>query len=201
LLYSSLEIRNGDDPGTKLPLIIWNDIRDYCNNQMSGYSFLSDQRNKFLIGNKDFLSNKMKESSELFNEWYNASDSTFHDNAIVMYEDTLNKFRELLLGLIHLTGGQPGRGTEVTNIKYCNTQQSVRNVYIRNGLVYIMPAYHKGMIQTNQEKTICRYLPVPVGESLVYYIWLVLPFWQRVVGHHRNCSEYSPFLFANQMVY
>ena len=48
---------------------------------------------------------------------------------------------------------------------------------IEDGLVVIMTRYHKGMSTTGKQKVVHRYLPREVGELVVYYVWLVLPFW------------------------
>ena len=55
------------------------------------------------------------------------------------------RFRRLLLILIHLTGGQPARGTEILNLRHRNTAQGgYRNVFIENGTVVFVTKYHKG---------------------------------------------------------
>ena len=45
----------------------------------------------------------------------------------------MEKFREILLGLIHCTAGQPACGTEITNITFENGI-SERNIFIERKL-------------------------------------------------------------------
>jgi hypothetical protein len=69
-------------------------------------------------------------------------------------------------------------------------------VFIDRGLVLFVTAYHKGYEFTERTKIIQRYLPREVGELLVYYLWLALPFseaMQVVVG---GVDELSAFVWA-----
>ena len=45
------------------------------------------------------------------------------------YLRKLDRFRELLLFCVHVTGGQPARGTEITTIRFRNGFQQDRNVF------------------------------------------------------------------------
>jgi hypothetical protein len=52
----------------------------------------------------------------------------------------------------------------------------VWNIFIKEGLIAFVAIYHKGYRSSGNIKIIHRYLPREVGELLVYYLWLVLPF-------------------------
>ena len=54
------------------------------------------------------------------------------------------------------------------------------NIFINDGLVMFVMAYHKGYEFSEKTKLIQRFLPWEVGELLVYYLWLVLPFWESI---------------------
>lgn len=56
----------------------------------------------------------------------------------------------------------------------------MRNVFIEDGLVVVASKYHKGFYASNDVKIIHRYLPREVGELVVWYLWLVLPFVERL---------------------
>ena len=45
------------------------------------------------------------------------------------YLRKLDQFRELLLFCVHVTGGQPACGTEITTIRFRNGFQQDRNVF------------------------------------------------------------------------
>ena len=75
------------------------------------------------------------------------------------------RFRENLLVLVHMTGGQPARGTEILSIRHSNTVKGVhRNVFIENGLIVFVTRYHKGYAVSGDVKIIHRYLPRAVGK-------------------------------------
>lgn len=81
------------------------------------------------------------------------------------YMAAVVRFRENLLVLMHITGGQPARGTEILNIRHSNTVKGeYRNVFIENGLVVFITRYHKGYAVSRELKIIHRYLPRAVGE-------------------------------------
>ena len=115
------------------------------------------------------------------------------------YLSTVNAFLEQLLLLVHLTGGQPARGTELLCIQHSNATDvsgGIRNIFIENGLVSFVTYYHKGYSITGTTKIIHRYLPSEVGELLIYYVWLVVPFLDqlsrlaKVPGFTRGNSPY-----------
>jgi hypothetical protein len=47
-------------------------------------------------------------------------------------------------------------------------------------MVSTVTTYHKGYSTTGSTKIIYRYLPKEVGELLVYYLWLVRPFYRKL---------------------
>ena len=84
---------------------------------------------------------------------------------------------EYLLLLVHLTLGQPARGTEILSIRFQNTVHGHhRNIFVDSGMISTVTSYHKGYSVTGSTKIIHRFLPKEVGELLVYYLWLVQPF-------------------------
>ena len=52
-----------------------------------------------------------------------------------------------------------------------------RSIFIEDGLVSTVTAYHKGYNIVGSTKIIHRYLPREVSELVVYYLWFILPFW------------------------
>ena len=47
-------------------------------------------------------------------------------------------------------------------------------------MVSMVTSYHKGFYASNDVKIIHRYLPRDIGELVVWYLWLVLPFVERM---------------------
>jgi hypothetical protein len=108
-------------------------------------------------------------------------------------------FRKHLLVAMHMTGGQPARGTEVVTTTYCNQPNGQsRGVFVEDGLLVYVTMYHKGIGHSGTATVIHRYLPQHVGELLFYYLWIVLPFWHQL--EHATGREVklepSPFLWG-----
>lgn len=89
----------------------------------------------------------------------------------------MDSFLRRLLLLVHLTAGQPARGTKLLSVRCLNTiNDQHRSVFVEHGMVSIVTTYHKGYHVTGTTKIIHRYLPRKVGELLIYHLWLVRPF-------------------------
>jgi hypothetical protein len=117
--------------------------------------------------------------------------------AVQAYFEKVDKFLERLLLLIHMTGGQPPRGTELIGLQYSNTAQGQhRGIFLEEGLISTVTSYHKGYNITGSTKIIHRYLPKEVSELLVYYLWLILPFWQQLdILVYKRKDPHSTFLW------
>ena len=57
-----------------------------------------------------------------------------------------------------------------------------RGIFIENGLMAYATMYHNGIEASAKAKIIYWYLPREVGELLFYYLWLVVPFWRKLVA-------------------
>jgi hypothetical protein len=74
------------------------------------------------------------------------------------YLRKLDQLRELLLFCVHVTGGQPARGTEITTIRFRNGFQQDRNVFAIQGHIVFITCYHKSQSQFDKPKVIPRFL-------------------------------------------
>lgn len=176
-----------------LPQIPWSDVFDDECNTTACYSFLTEPKNKFVTENKNYHQNHRN-----INEWiFDEQSMAFDGNRTKQLAYKMKCFLELLLPLVHITSGQPARGTELIILQHCNSVDNQRNIFIWDGMVRIDTRYYKNMAQTNQNKLIHRFLPLPVGELLVYYLWLVLPFYQLT----QTGKQYrSSFLWTDEFV-
>jgi hypothetical protein len=107
-------------------------------------------------------------------------------------------FLRRLLLLVHITGGQPARGTELLILRWRNSARcETRNIFVENGLVSLVTSYHKNYAATNSTKIIHRYLPSEIGEMLVYYLWLVMPFVEQlhILAGLPSTDELGSFLW------
>jgi hypothetical protein len=70
---------------------------------------------------------------------------------------------------------------EILSVRHYNTiQDGYRNVFIKDGIVVFVTRYYKGYKVKGDVKIIYRYLLREVGELVVWYLWLVLLFVQRI---------------------
>ena len=77
---------------------------------------------------------------------------------------------------MHVTRGQPARGTEVVTVQYINSPNGEsQGVFVKDGLMVYVSMYHKGIRASAEAKIIYQYLPRKVGERLFYYLWMVIP--------------------------
>ncbi|KAF4482479.1 hypothetical protein CGGC5_v008661 [Colletotrichum fructicola Nara gc5] len=125
----------------------------------------------------------------------------YRERTVQAYRQALESFRERLWMLMHMVAGQPARAPELAGIRHSNTANGgVRNVFAHDGMICFVTSYHKNYRQTGTAKVIHRYLPREVGELLVWYLWLVLPFWQQVGGIIHQTDRKSAFLWADDVV-
>jgi hypothetical protein len=119
-------------------------------------------------------------------------------DAVMEYQQKVEAFREKLLLILHMVGGQPARATELIGMRYANTKQGgLRNIFIHRGMMVFVTTYHKNYRSSGKMKIIHRYLPREVGELLLRYLWLVLPFWQAVQSVVQKADQLSPFIWSD----
>ena len=92
------------------------------------------------------------------------------------YLRRVDAFLELLLFLMHTTGGQPARGTEIMTIRHRNGQLQDRNVFVMDGQVLFVTRYHKSQWEWDRAKVVPRFLPARVGQLLAVYLVHLQPF-------------------------
>jgi hypothetical protein len=188
-----------------VPQVLLYRLQDNHSNEKKGWNFLQDQRNADQLqqGGKRWLLDRVLENDWLRDEMLTMSlESQLHwkKKAVQAYFDKVDAFLERLLLLIHMTGGQPPRGTELIGLQHSNTAQGQhRGVFVEDGLIGTVTSYHKGYNIAGSTKIIHRYLPKEVSELLVYYLWLVLPFWQQLdILVYKRKDPHSTFLWPKQ---
>ena len=196
---------DGDIDEKQVPPIDWDHLEDDHSEERVGWSFLEDIRNPWKVDGKWWLMRRVCEEEALRKAWLKEGlrdgSSPYQHPTVREYQKRLERFLELLLLIMHTLGGQPPRATEILGMRYCNSSNGgFRNILIHRGLVCFVAAYHKNYRSSEQVKIIHRYLPRAVGELLVWYLWLVLPFWQQVQVTIQEADEISPFVWADHVV-
>ena len=165
-----------------LPAMRLVDIKDNPAESGPDWYFIHDPRNGHLVDGSNWMLDRILDKAELQSRFfYKKKDLTWKEKEVHTYLKQVSSFMERLQLLMHVTSGQPPRGTELASIRYRNTVQGQhRNIFIENGLVTFVTQYHKGYSIDGTVKIIHRYLPKEVSELVVFYIWLILPFRQQL---------------------
>ncbi|RYO26416.1 hypothetical protein AA0113_g12493 [Alternaria arborescens] len=181
LLLEELLFCNGQtaDP---VPQVPWEQLRDNPTDDRPGWNFLQDQRTRMPVDGERWLFERVGQDATMRERFIKPGTRSGIDrNEVERYMDRVVAFREKLLALMHMTAGQPARATEILSVRHSNTiKGGHRNIFIEDGMVVFVTRYHKGYAVSGDVKIIHRYLPREVGELLVWYLWLVLPFQQRL---------------------
>jgi len=192
-------ISTAKSPLRKIPDISWRQIYDNPLDSTPFSNFLNDSRTNIGLENPErFLYSRIATSPDLASR-FTIPGPEFHWDSRELSDwiSFLSRFLENLLVLIHVTGGQPARAPELLSLRYSNsTKTGTRNIFIENGLLVFVTSYYKGYSISGTTKIIHRYLPREVGELLVYYLWLVVPFLERILltNFRKTLPEY---LFKN----
>lgn len=172
-----------DTRAKQVPQLCLTSLKDDPTICSANYSFLQDERNQEILdGQQRYLLNQLRHNPRLRRRFFsNPETLTWDKKRVKQYLQLTEAFLRRLLLLVHITGGQPARGTELLTLRWRNSSHSeVRNIFIENGLVSFVTSYHKNYSASNTTKIIHRYLPPEVGDLLVYYVWLVVPFLEQL---------------------
>ena len=203
LLEDLFLLSNDEQRQEIVPKIALYRVRDNPAMIERGWTFLKDPRNVDTLPARDnWMLQRVLRNSALRDESRSVDRDSrvkWRSEAIKHYQKQVDAFLVGLLLLVHITSGQPARGTEIIGLRHTNTTHH-RNIFIEDGLVSIVTSNHKGYTYTGTTKIIHRYLPHEVGELLVYYVWLIRPFIEkldRLTGRLQKKHEASAFLWPD----
>jgi hypothetical protein len=120
-------------------------------------------------------------------------DGKWHTRLAREYLREVDKFRKLLLFCVHVTGGQPARGSEILSLRYKNGCVRDRNVFLLDGCVMTVTFYNKTEAEWDIPKVVPRFLPWRVGQLLSLYLVYVQPLAELIsvkIGYGCGWSEY-----------
>lgn len=158
-----------------MPAIPWTALYNDPSQSQAGWNFVQDARTQWPVDGTHWMIDRLRAEPAMQRHFMRGG--RFHPSAIQQYWQRVAQFKEKLAILVHVTAGQPARAPELLSIQHCNTANSHRrNIYIEDGMVTFVTAYHKGFHASNDVKIIHRYVPREVGELVVWYMWLVMPF-------------------------
>jgi RecQ family ATP-dependent DNA helicase len=177
------ELMFGSSKSTEpIPSVPWESMRDNPTDERPGWSFLKDHRTQMPVDGERWLFERVGRDTSIRNRFMKPGTRSGVDReAVERYMGRVVEFREKLAVLMHMAGGQPARGPEILSVRHSNTVKGGhRNIFIEDGMVVFVTRYHKGYNVSGDVKIIHRYLPREVGQLVVWYLWLVLPFQQRL---------------------
>jgi hypothetical protein len=188
----------GDINEGQVPSIEWASLRDNMAEGKVGWSFLNDIRNQSNIVGQWWLWKRIMQEPDSKRQFVQSMDPIqWRERRITEFERKLVQFQELLLFCCHFTGGQPSRAPEILSVRHRNTSNGgIRNIGVEHGLMFYAPRTHKNYMQTSNMKIVHHWLPTEVGELMLYYLWLVLPFWEKVQISVDPDFRGSPFVWG-----
>ena len=135
----------------------------------AGQSFATQAANVWLVPGPRKVLDAMQ------GKLWNAGDGQWRPRAVRQWLRQLSQFRQQMLVLSHTWAGQPGRGPEVMTMRYCDTWQVQRNVYVYGGQVMLVTDRDKMKAIRDIGRKVARFLPERIGRMLLAYILWVLP--------------------------
>ena len=156
-----------------------------------GYSFLSEPVNRLQHSHLDFRQHlQTLELSKMVKR------QSYIEHGLRFLEQA-SMFLRPLCTAIHVTGGQPGRGSELMSIKWRNGQHALRNVYIYDGCVLVLIKYNKSRASTNRSFWVARFLPPAVGQILFIYLVYIRPVVESIIQDLLQRQVSTDFLFTD----
>jgi hypothetical protein len=164
------------------PTIDLHSLRDDLTNATAGYSFLKDPANQLQHGFKQLLRRAWDTDLQAKGQWQWSRCHRYHRQ--------LEQLQLQLLLCGHLTSGMPARGSELQGLKWQNTAQVMRNIFIHQGQVYLIFEYTKTRAITNNSFYVVRVLPPSVGHLWFLYLTYLQPF-ADCLRHCRDNPHYQ----------
>ncbi|KAF2008293.1 hypothetical protein BU24DRAFT_323083, partial [Aaosphaeria arxii CBS 175.79] len=142
------DIRKG---GTALPIIHWDRLVDNAAERKTGWSFMEDTRNREavdVVDPKEWLARRVGSERALTERFIDmvrtravlAADpgrgaAVWKMDELVRYRRAMATARKQLAACMHMTGGAPARGTELTSVQFRNSANGEsRGIFIEDGL-------------------------------------------------------------------
>ena len=146
-------------------------------NTKFGYSFLNDRSNPSLTREEtrayilNILCNDLDLSVKFLGDGTSENKVAFGS-----WMKDAGEFVKIMTILIHLTSGQPSRGTELLeSSSICNTESGPRSLYWVHNTVMFVQSYNKSRSRTGKDMMIARFLPKYLLPMFLTYLVCVRP--------------------------
>ena len=182
----------------QVPAIPWDQLYDNPFNEDPQWSFVQDPRTPWPVDGTSWLWQHIQDNSRLRGRFMQADGQGIQQVRWQAFYRRISAFLEKLLAATQFTWGQPARAPELLSIRHENSHVGgIQNMFIEDGMVVLVARYHKGYQMSGDVKIIHRYLPREVGELLVWYLWLVLPFQRRIDAWMHQREDINPHIWAS----
>ncbi|KAK4171536.1 hypothetical protein QBC36DRAFT_305203 [Triangularia setosa] len=175
-----------------MPQIQWHRLADNAAETRAGWSFVDDRRNHdawngvdgkmWLVGRvaaeerlrRQFMETGSETGSQTGSKTSGGTVFRWKMDRVRQYAEAMKSFRSKLLVLMHMSGGQPARGTELVTAQYKNgVDGDIRGLFIDDGSAVFVTMYNKAMGMSAKAKVIHRFCRGSHGKAdwSSPYIW------------------------------
>ena len=181
-------------------------LKDDWTNEKPGYSVFSDAGNQVHLGSRDALARHIYATPTLREKFILCSTGTNLVWNVAHLREWLALYAKLdllCLMLANVTGGAPGRITEIVSMPSANTSYGMRrSLLILHGHVLLTRTYHKQRHADGQDRFIPHCLDSLLSTVFIYKEALCRPFAQLCAREIWPRSEeakarYASYLFNN----
>ncbi|RBA11843.1 hypothetical protein FPRO05_14159 [Fusarium proliferatum] len=178
------------------------DIADILVFEGPGRSFATNRRNAWLKPGAEKLTKLVGATLwKIVDAGNGGSRVECRRRAVEEYLGWLRQFRSSMFPVVHVWGGQPGRGPEVSTLKHCDTEQLPKNVFVFDGQVVLITDRDKSKgLNGKQGRKVARFLPEGPSLMMVAYIAWLLPFEKvlhRLSGIRGPSEAIGPWLWKS----
>lgn len=152
-------------------------FQDILSSTRAGYSFINDRSNTSLASQetRSRLLLHILSDQELSLRFFGVDGNSPNEVAFSEWLSHASNFVGIIALLIHITAGQPTRGTEITAATIVNNSLGgIRSVFWCKETIMIVQYYSKSST-VHGDKFIARFLPKPLANLLVAYLAIVRP--------------------------
>ncbi|CAM6084535.1 unnamed protein product [Calypogeia fissa] len=155
-------------------------IMDELNKMHAGYSFATDERNKFHEHKHDLL-NHLFTDGTTSSHFIHAVDETgkilWKKKSMRCWKASTEKLAERLVVLFHFVLGQPHRSIEYESFLILNTGTNERTLYWSDETLVTFQSYNKmcNSSKAKPVKLVCRFLPLCLRQLYLQYFCIIRP--------------------------
>ncbi|KAJ3506846.1 hypothetical protein NLJ89_g6640 [Agrocybe chaxingu] len=169
------------------------DLHDDLSNREAGYSFIHDPRNDLFQDRRRLVKAVLSDPDQRV-RFINSTTSQWNVHELRQWLSHYARFHLLLLLKSNLTGGSPGRITELTAMQLCNlVTYPLRNLVVFGRHVALLCTYMKTSANSGYDKLIPHSLDAFTSDLLVQDLAIARPFAEFAI---RKCHPDSPEIHA-----